>query len=251
MNSVQFKLRAWSAWAPGLGEPEAWSDWLDGRRSMESDGRPEVDFLPPLQRRRLSRMARMSFVGLESCRDAEAPEPPLVYASRHGEVGRSFKLLESLARDEGLSPRDFSLSVHNATTGLYSIFRGNTEPSVAIAAGLDTFPTALVEAAVQAADLARECLLVWVEEDLPEFYRPYLDGPVPTMVLGMRLAVPEAEARADMRLSWTGGVPGESQPACETDVLAALMSVLLGRSPRTDWHGDRTQWRLEGDRVAT
>ncbi len=63
----------------------------------------DVSFLPALQRRRLSPLARMAFhVGWPLAE--MMPAQPLVFCSRHGETPRNLQLLTNLAQREDLSP---------------------------------------------------------------------------------------------------------------------------------------------------
>lgn len=99
-----------------------------------------------MQRRRLSYLARMAFaVGWPLAEGIEAL--PLVYVSRHGETPRTFALLSELAERQPLSPTQFSLSVHNAVIGLWSILRGETSEMTALAAAGDGFEQGVIEAA--------------------------------------------------------------------------------------------------------
>lgn len=246
-NSVRFRPLQWSAWAPGLASVDDWANWLDGDRGFAESDTPSMDFMPPLQRRRLGPLARMGFRVLEDCLDEGRPTLPIVFASRHGDLKRSYNLLSTMARGEPLSPRDFSLSVHNATLGLYSIFRGNTSPSSAVAAGLDSLPAGLLEASVQAAEMNRECLLVWVEDRIPDFYHRWLPQGTPVAGLAIRLA--PASDDAAWRLSWRAA-PVVDEPVSEADVLAAFLVPLLERSHRVDWIGDHKRWSLERPDVA-
>src|SRR5580658_10067559 len=91
-----------------------WPSRDDAVRCGQS--RPAV---PVLLRRRITPIgqavlrAAWSLPGLERAR--------FVFASRHGEFNRTLTMLEAMADDEGPSPADFSLSVHNALPGLLSI----------------------------------------------------------------------------------------------------------------------------------
>lgn len=251
-NSVAFRLGRWSAWAPGLASETDWQRWLKGQAGMAADDVPDMAFMPPLQRRRLGNMARMSFRVIENCLDEGQPSLPLVFASRHGELKRSYSLLSSLAEAEPLSPRDFSLSVHNATAGLHSIFRHNTAPSSAVAAGIDTLPAALLEAAVQARAAKQESLLVWVEDRIPDFYRRWLPAGVPVVACALRVG-PASEGDSHCRLTWQAHqATGElAEPATETDVLTSLMGFLLADAGCKRWSGGRREWSLERTDVAT
>lgn len=161
-------LARWAAWAPGLDTPAAWQSWPDTPIAPDAPDAPAVSFVPAMQRRRLSRLSRLC---LQVAHDA-APEQtglPTVFASRHGELHRTVGLLDQLAMGEPLSPMAFSLSVHNTASGLYSIQTGNTAPSTAVAAGQDTLPMALLEAAGLLLTHPA-VLVVYAEEPLPDCY---------------------------------------------------------------------------------
>ena len=134
---INFNIAAWRAWAPGIDSVADWQAWSQ-QPSIPAltDAAPDVSFLPAMQRRRLSRLARMTFsVGWPLAEGREAL--PLVFISRHGETPRTFDILSDLAAEQPLSPTQFSLSVHNAIIGLWSIMRGETSEMTALAAAGD------------------------------------------------------------------------------------------------------------------
>jgi len=95
----------------------------------------------------------------------------LVYASRHGELTRTTAMLGDLAQNQDLSPTAFSLSVLNASAGLFSILQRNTAPSTAISACAASFGYGLLEAWQQLADQPqRPVLLVYADEPPPDVY---------------------------------------------------------------------------------
>lgn len=118
-------------------------------------------------------MGRLAFQVATWCQ-GEALGRPLIFASRHGDVGRSMDLLTSLAKNEPLSPTSFALSVHNAIGAQYSIIRQERSAVSAISNGPDTLPAAVIEAVTQLQD-APEVVLVAYEASLPEFYEKYMD----------------------------------------------------------------------------
>ena len=148
---INFNIAAWRAWAPGLDSVADWQAWSQQPSVLAaSNAAPDVSFLPAMQRRRLSRLARMAFsVGWPLAQGHEAL--PLVFASRHGETPRTFDILSDLAASQPLSPTQFSLSVHNAVIGLWSIMRGETSEMTAIAAAGDGLEHGLIEACALAA----------------------------------------------------------------------------------------------------
>jgi len=129
-------------------------------------GPPDVAFVEPMARRRLSRLAR------GFCHCAERLSPPgdvqVVFASRHGEAERTLGLLKELAAGGEISPALFSTSVHNAVPGLWSILKGNRAPATALAAGAETFGWGLVEAlGALEAEPEAPVLYVYAEDRLP------------------------------------------------------------------------------------
>lgn len=149
---------------------------------MDSGAQPDVSALPPMQRRRLSRLARMAFHVAWPLAEAY-PQLPMVFASRHGETPRTLAILTDLAQEEPLSPTQFSLSVHNAIIGLWSIQRGDTSEMTALAGAGDGLENAVLEACGMLADGAPAVLLVIAEETPPQLYQPYItDVPFPYAV---------------------------------------------------------------------
>jgi len=129
-------------------------------------GEPVVGFVEPLQRRRLSRLAR----GFFHCAKRVSPvgDVRLVFASRHGEAERTLAILQDLAAQAEVSPTLFSMSVHNAVPGLWSILEGNRAPISAVAAGPETFGWGLVEAlAAFRAEPSAPVLYVYADDRLP------------------------------------------------------------------------------------
>lgn len=172
---ITFDISQWRAWAPGLQTTEQWRQWAaHADTPPQAEDAPDVSFLPALQRRRLSHLARMAFaVGWPLAEGREAL--PLVFVSRHGETPRTFALLCELAERQPLSPTQFSLSVHNAVIGLWSILRGETSEMTALAAAGDGFEQGLLEAAGLLHDGAPAVLLIVAEEQPPQAYRPRIE----------------------------------------------------------------------------
>ena len=172
---INFNIAAWRAWAPGLDNVADWQAWSQQPQAIAaSDASPDVSFLPAMQRRRLSRLARMAFsVGWPLAEGHEAL--PLVFVSRHGETPRTFDILSELAADQPLSPTQFSLSVHNAVIGLWSIMRGETSEMTALAAAGDGLEHGLIEACALLNEGAPAVLLVITEEQPPQAYEHWID----------------------------------------------------------------------------
>ncbi|MEN0107334.1 MAG: beta-ketoacyl synthase chain length factor [Pseudomonas sp.] len=173
---MHFSIEQWRAWAPGLAQEGDWQAWsLQSAPPAASDSLPDVSFLPAMQRRRLSPLARMAFSVAWPLADAHGAPLPLVFTSRHGETPRTFALLSDVSAGAPLSPTQFSLSVHNAIIGQWSIMRGDTSEMTALAGEGDGLEHAVLEAQLLLDEGAPAVLLVIAEDTPPEAYAPWID----------------------------------------------------------------------------
>lgn len=161
-----FSVQRWAAWAPGLAHPADWEAWLAKPHPLPAEGTPALTEMPSMMRRRVDRLGRIALQAAYGAH-ADAPDAPVIFASRYGDLGRSVELLTQLARSEPLSPTSFSLSVHNAIGALYSIARGDTASYGAIAAGEETVEAAFTEACGLLADGVPRVMVVVYDEPVP------------------------------------------------------------------------------------
>jgi hypothetical protein len=127
--------------------PLATTDSTQGITSMSADGL-DTDFIPGSLRRRCSILSKVTLaVAHAAARGrADLTSLPSVFSSAHGESDITATLLQDLAIPQPLSPMGFSLSVHNAASGLFSIATGNTAASTAIAANSHSLIMGVCEA---------------------------------------------------------------------------------------------------------
>ena len=114
------------------------------RKLLRRGEEPDVSFVPPLVRRRLSPLQK-AFFHLAHMEGAPAPAN-VVFASRWGEDSLTRKIVRDFNESGSVSPRDFSASVYNASPGTWSVFTQNRAPYTAVAAGPDTVRCANLEA---------------------------------------------------------------------------------------------------------
>ena len=155
-------------------------------RASESDPKPDVSFVPPMERRRLTGVERaalsVAFRALEQYKQSLPPDQvteenlqiPVVFASRWGEIGTTIKLMQQMHAEGEMSPAGFSNSVHNATPGHFSLITKNKAPYTAIAAGPDSYEMGLLEASTYPGKV----LFVYAEESTPEFYESHFVSPL-------------------------------------------------------------------------
>ncbi len=169
-----FDIIHWDACSGGI---RTVSQWLGSDKGLEdlvpdkafSDS-PECLYLTPRQRRRLSAISKLTLDVAMGCMDGHH-QVPTIFASRYGEVGRMAGLLESICSGEEASPTDFSLSVHNTASGLFSIQTGNQCPSTAVSAGHDSLAAGLIESLSQLGAGVPQVLLVVFEDRMPAVYQ--------------------------------------------------------------------------------
>ncbi|CNI20761.1 Uncharacterised protein [Yersinia aldovae] len=93
-----------------------------------------------------------------------------IFTSRHGELERTYKILQSLHQQQDISPTDFAMSVHNTASGWLTITANDTMPVTSVAAGIDSFQQGIVEAMGMLACGAERVLLVDFDGIMPDFY---------------------------------------------------------------------------------
>lgn len=204
---------------------------------------PDVRFIDPLVRRRLSPLDRAALYVANQCVKA-GESVHLVFASRHGELNRNAGLLSEIASDGLPSPMGFSLSVLNALPGIYNIVRQDLSPSTAISAGEATLPLALVEASVQAwRKPDATILLVCADDPPPPVYAGIVDSPRQAYAIAIRL---EASRMTEpVRCGWAAG-SGSADPE---DALRAIHDCLSRGNP-TQWAGPDHLWQWQRDDCA-
>lgn len=211
-----------------------WVAW--GRQSARAEVAPDLGFVEPLLRRRLSPLARAALHVANVCSEGY-PSLPLVYASRHGELGRTVELLRNLAAGEDLSPTTFGLSVLNSAAGIFSIARGDHAPATAIAAGPETFGFGLLEAYVRARlDPGTPVLYLYADTPAPGPLGPQPGDPASPLTVAM-LIDDRAEHLLNMSMQPQRGDAGPPIQAL------ACLAALDGVSSR--WSSGHREWRWE------
>ena len=123
------------------------------------------------------------------CDESLRGEVASVFASRHGSFTTTVAMLEKLARDEPLSPTQFSHSVHNTQAGLFSIWAGNQGIAQSLASRSETFEHGFLESVcLLARSRGRPVLFVTGDEALPEPVAGLSDDPGPPYAMALLLA---------------------------------------------------------------
>ncbi len=165
-----------NVWLHGLNEPSDLTLWANNKLSLPDEFvLPKPQYYPKGQLRRLSPFSKVALNCLDTPLALKA-NLPLVFASRHGDLAKTVKLIKDAALGEELSPTQFALSVHNATSGLFSIATNNTAATTTISAGKNTFFEGLVEASMQCQQKNSSVIYCYCDFDVSDEYRQYLSA---------------------------------------------------------------------------
>jgi hypothetical protein len=203
---------------------------------------PDVRFIDPLVRRRLSSLSKMALQVAHDCA-SDLESVRLVFASRHGELRRTTSMLDDIVANQPVSPTAFSLSVLNAMTGVYGIARGDRSPATAISAGAETLGYALLEAHAQfSADPATPVLVVYADEPADVRYGE-IDHEMPSGALAILL-----DRAAPAELECAAGPAQDAQDAAAFATQGEALMHGLGARAAVVWQGlgRRWHWSLRG-----
>lgn len=153
-----FIIQKWAVWPP-----------LQSDRKESADKQELLAGVPKMLKRRLSPLAKTVFCAISQC-VVEPMTAPAVFSSSHGELAKSFAMMEELEAGEEISPTAFSLSVHNAIAGLFSMVWQTKLQCTVVAPGEEGMAPAFIEALGLLQEGAEQVLLVFYDEPLVDFY---------------------------------------------------------------------------------
>jgi len=200
--------------------------------TLEGEEVPKLEFLDAMQRRRLSALARATLSVIWRVVEPGV-QLPMIFASEHGEIVSTHRMLSAIARQEAVSPTAFSHSVHNALAGQASILRHDPSPVRSIAAGLDSLPCAVLEASMLLAQGAPQVLLVAADEEVPEPWRRFVKTERPYALA--------AVLTAGEPTVWLSQVAAGEASRREPGSARGLLAVLQGTSA-AQVEGERGDW---------
>jgi hypothetical protein len=235
---LYFTLQHWCLWQSK--ETPIGEFWPGGEVLPCNDGCADVAFLPMMQSRRLSPLAKavsaVTWHSRQQCGDM-----PSVFFSSHGESQYYFEMLQELAGGEDVSPSRFSLCVHNAIAGLSSFHSVSYLPYVSLAGGTEGMFAAFLEAGGILLETPK-VLVVWYEQALPDAYRAYLASSETTFALAMVLTRSGGLGH-QLRLVRR---PDKGRSNAEDCTTSLVQAILDGRRSAV-CHLDQSiwQWRLD------
>jgi hypothetical protein len=223
-----------------------WAVWPPLQSDTERDLAAQKELLasvPKMLKRRLSPLAETVFCVANQCLEGHMIVPT-VFSSSHGEVAKSFSMLEMLEAGEEISPTAFSLTVHNAIAGLFSIAWKNQLQCTVVASGEEGLAAAFIEALGLLQEGVEQVLLVFYDAPLVDFYpsAPFKLATDETRALALRIAKSGEGQRLKMSSLPLTGNDGE-QPL----QLMAFIRFLAGPQAQLTLKTPRHSWRWEKD----
>jgi hypothetical protein len=172
-----------------------------------------------MHRRRLSSLARAAFRVAHLCAEGDR-EIPSIFCSHSGEIRRTDQILHAIASSDEVSPSAFSLSIHNAIAGQYSILCDNTQPTISIAPSGNGYLSAFAEALGCLSLGAGSVMVICYEDSIPEFYEPYISSVASPTAIAMRLRRPQSTDERQYNLEFAHDV--QSNADLEVPLLALI-----------------------------
>jgi hypothetical protein len=146
-------------------------------------------------------------------------------------------MLEQVAIEDGPSPADFSLGVHNALAGLLSICARNGGGHTALAAGVDSFGFGLMEAAACLLERPEDpVMLIYYDAALPVDYPDTAPACAPLALALVLVPPPEAANHIVMAATPAGDTEPRGAAA------AVFLRFLRTMAPEASATGERMIW---------
>ena len=229
-TALDFVLQSWSVWPPSY-----LSDGQDLGKMQDK----LLAFVPNNLKRRLSPLAKTVFCAVSQCDNIDCCIP-VVFSSTHGELGKSLEMIKLLEAGEEISPTTFSLSVHNAIAGLFSIVYGNTSEVTVLAPGEDGMASAFLEAAGMLQEGASKVLIVFYDEPLPDFYpaEPFQLSAESSSAVALIISKDKVGTALQFSRGEMCGYDGEQpvQLPLLIQFLSSLDTQCQIKTPKQSWH---------------
>ena len=142
---------------------------------------PKLEWTEPIFRRRLSQLTKMTVQVVHDLFSAGTLDKntKLVFLSFRGELEREFKVNKTLIEEESILPAAFSLSVFNAAIAQATIALGLKGGYTCVFPSGADFACGVLSAAapVLAQGGDAKTVLVYADENVPDYYKEFLKGP--------------------------------------------------------------------------
>lgn len=243
------ELAGIGAWSESFSSWEQFCALANGEAATESSA-PQPELIPARERRRAPLFVRMALDVMEqACRMASIDRASVatVFASGMGDMQTTDYMCATLAtQPRTISPTKFHNSVHNASTGYWSIATGSHAPANAVSGYAHSGALALLESAVQVAEEHTPVLLAVQEMAPPTPFRSVYQGRQPlavSLLLAPHGTIESPIGNLSMRLVHGERLPDPASVVAderwEGNFAAALIALLFSVSS-----GKEATWTL-------
>ncbi len=165
---------------------------------------PKLEWTEPIFRRRLSQLTKMTVqVVHDLFSDGTLDKnTKLVFLSFRGELEREFKVNKTLIEEESILPAAFSLSVFNAAIAQATIALGLKGGYTCVFPSGADFASGVLSAAapVLAQGGDARTVLVYADENVPDYYKNFLQGPNEPLAFAALLSSQKADNSVELDL---------------------------------------------------
>ena len=224
MSAPTVHVAGLGLWMPRHPSAAAWA--ARSSEANEEPQKPKGEAFDRINRRRASQMGRAIGDAVSEAMEQASVDPrttPVIVGSSIGEASAMIGLLDQMWRsDEPMSPAVFTVSVHNAASGLLSISMKNKGYTTSIAADYDTPAAALLEGIGLLATGHDAVCCVCADEDSP---RSLLEHAPHWDMLAGAVVLTRADAPGE-KAQLTVDVGGEA------DLAPAELADAFGHNPQ-------------------
>lgn len=165
---------------------------------------PKLEWTEAIFRRRLSQLTKMTVQVVHDIfqNGDVSKDTKIVFVSFRGELEREFKVNKTLIEDESILPAAFSLSVFNAAIAQATIALGLKGGYTCVFPSGADFANGVLSAAapVLAEGGDTKIVLVYADENVPDYYKEFLDGPNDPLAFAALLSSQKTDNSVELNL---------------------------------------------------
>jgi hypothetical protein len=152
-------------------QPVSIKNWSAWNADLQDKTPLKATSIPPMIRRRCSTLSKLS-IEMASQALVNYNVDYVIFCSQHGDLSCTTQLINDICDQQTLSPTKFTQSVHNASSGLFSIIHNLQQNMTFISAGNDTFFMGLLEGLIWLQSHGNQSvLLVMADDYIPDMYQ--------------------------------------------------------------------------------
>ena len=178
---------------------------------------PKLEWTEPIFRRRFRRrLSQLTKMTVQVVHDLFSDgtldkNTKLVFLSFRGELEREFKVNKTLIEEESILPAAFSLSVFNAAIAQATIALGLKGGYTCVFPSGADFASGVLSAAapVLAQGGDTKIVLVYADENVPDYYKEFLDGPNDPLAFAALLSSQKTDNSVELDLQNIPRTPRE------------------------------------------